>query len=253
MNESCFETSQINVLVTDTDALAMRLLTAELRRQNRFDVFQCSASPSGLSDGIVEHSISILLYGSNSKDFQLSGLGSLKKVRAEFPHVRSIALVDSTDQSLTSELFRAGVKGVYERSEYEIQRLCHCIQCVSSGRVWANSRQLAAVLDAFAESSPAQELDLRAAEVLTPRERDVVRLVADGYANREIAAELRLSTHTVKNYLFNVFDKLGVANRAELIMYLLSTARLPTCSNSRPRNQVSAPPVRLSRVPCGAS
>ena len=162
--------------------------------------------------------------------------------------MRSIALVDTMDQSLTSELFRAGVKGVYERSEYEIQRLCHCIRCVIGGQVWANSRQLAAVLEAFAETSTARDLDVRAGQVLTPRERDVVRLVADGYGNREIAQQLSLSTHTVKNYLFNEFDKLGVSNRAELIMYLLSTARPGTCSERRTRGPQSAPAPRSART-----
>ena len=51
------------------------------------------------------------------------------------------------------------------------------------------------------------------------REEDLVRLVADGLSNRDIARKLNLSEHTVKNYIFRIFEKLGVSNRVELVLY----------------------------------
>ena len=57
--------------------------------------------------------------------------------------------------------------------------------------------------------------------MLTQREEAIVSLVAEGLKNREIAETLKLSEHTVKNHLFRVFEKLGISNRAELILYLL--------------------------------
>jgi orotate phosphoribosyltransferase-like protein len=56
-------------------------------------------------------------------------------------------------------------------------------------------------------------------------EEDLVRLVADGLSNRDIARQLNLSEHTVKNYLFHIFDKLGVSNRVELLLYALSNSQ----------------------------
>ena len=58
--------------------------------------------------------------------------------------------------------------------------------------------------------------------LLTPREEKVVALVADGLSNREVAQELRLSQHTIKKYLFRIFDKLGISSRVELVLYALS-------------------------------
>jgi hypothetical protein len=52
-----------------------------------------------------------------------------------------------------------------------------------------------------------------------------VRLVADGLGNREIARKLNLSEHTIKNYMFRVFDKLGISNRVELVLYALNSSR----------------------------
>jgi DNA-binding NarL/FixJ family response regulator len=55
--------------------------------------------------------------------------------------------------------------------------------------------------------------------LLTYREEQVVALVADGLTNRDVATELGLSEHTVKKYLFRIFDKLGISNRVELVLY----------------------------------
>jgi len=65
---------------------------------------------------------------------------------------------------------------------------------------------------------------------LTDREVQVVRLVAEGYTNREISQALGLSEHTIKNYMFRVFDKVGVSSRVELAIYgqsLLQTVAPP--------------------------
>jgi DNA-binding NarL/FixJ family response regulator len=58
--------------------------------------------------------------------------------------------------------------------------------------------------------------------LLTPREEQVVALVADGLTNREVATELGLTEHTVKKYLFRIFDKLGISSRVELVLYAVS-------------------------------
>jgi DNA-binding NarL/FixJ family response regulator len=65
-------------------------------------------------------------------------------------------------------------------------------------------------------------VDSDGANLLTKREEDLVRAVADGSSNRDIARKLNLSEHTVKNYIFRIFDKVGVSNRVELALYALS-------------------------------
>jgi len=60
--------------------------------------------------------------------------------------------------------------------------------------------------------------------VLTPREEEVVRLVSEGMKNREISLKLNVSEHTIRNYLFRVFDKMAVSNRVALVLYALTGA-----------------------------
>jgi DNA-binding NarL/FixJ family response regulator len=62
-------------------------------------------------------------------------------------------------------------------------------------------------------------LDAGGQTLLTYREEQVVALVADGLSNRDVASELGLSEHTVKKYLFRIFDQLGISNRVELVLY----------------------------------
>jgi len=64
-----------------------------------------------------------------------------------------------------------------------------------------------------------QVLTAAGEKLLTSREEQVVALVADGLSNRNVAAELGLSEHTVKKYLFRIFEKLGISNRVELVLY----------------------------------
>jgi DNA-binding NarL/FixJ family response regulator len=74
-----------------------------------------------------------------------------------------------------------------------------------------------------------EHLGADGATLLTKREEDLLHLVADGLGNRDIARQLNLSENTVKNYMFRIFDKLGVSSRVELVLYALSNSkRAPT-------------------------
>jgi len=68
---------------------------------------------------------------------------------------------------------------------------------------------------------PARVVNARGLNLLAEREGQVVSLVADGLTNRDIAAQLGLSEHTVSNYLFRIYNKLGVSNRVELVLYVM--------------------------------
>jgi two-component system nitrate/nitrite response regulator NarL len=76
-------------------------------------------------------------------------------------------------------------------------------------------------LDAFANSPPLRLATARGRSLLTKREGDVVKLVIEGYTNRDVAEKLGLTEHTVSNYLFRVYEKLGISSRVELVLYSL--------------------------------
>lgn len=213
----------IRVLVTDFDPMTTRLLAADLRRQQHFEVIECSSALDAICNNLAVMRPAVMLLSGKLRDPNSDRLRLLRSIRQRFPEVRIVLILDVLNREVIPELFRAGAKGVFECSDYNSQLLGRCIRCVAAGQIWARNEHLVIVMDAFAETAPLRLLNSNGASLLTPRERDVVRLVADGFGNREVAEQLGLSAHTVKNYLFNVFDKLGVSSRAELIMYVLSS------------------------------
>lgn len=103
-----------------------------------------------------------------------------------------------------------------------LRMLSKCVRCVHSNQIWVNAPQLEFLLEALAQAPATNLVGADGQALLSKRERDVVRLLAEGFSNREIAKELGLSEHTVKNYLFRIFNKLGVSSRVEVVLYATS-------------------------------
>jgi DNA-binding NarL/FixJ family response regulator len=99
--------------------------------------------------------------------------------------------------------------------------LCKSVDALAKGQIWANSKELRYVMEEFMRAPKQRKVDPTVENRMTKREGDVVRLAVEGLSNREIAGELGLTEHTVKNYLFRVFEKLGVSNRVELVLSCL--------------------------------
>jgi len=76
-------------------------------------------------------------------------------------------------------------------------------------------------------------VNAKGANLLSKREEEVVRQVAEGLSNHDIAQQLHLSDHTVKNHLFHIFEKLGISNRVELVLYTVSHSKRRAMSVSR--------------------
>ena len=130
-------------------------------------------------------------------------------------------LVLGDHQTEVVDAFRAGAKGIFCKTE-PIQALCKCIQAVHAGQIWANSDQLNWTVEAFAKATPLHLTNAVGRYLLAKRENEVANLVSEGLTNREIAQKLGLSEHTVKKYLFRIFEKLGISNRVELVLYAMS-------------------------------
>jgi DNA-binding NarL/FixJ family response regulator len=87
------------------------------------------------------------------------------------------------------------------------------------GQIWAGNEDLEHLTKALTHIEPIHFNRSDGTPLLTRREEDVVRLVADGMKNREVAERLKVSEHSIRNYLYRIFDKLGVSSRVQLILY----------------------------------
>jgi DNA-binding NarL/FixJ family response regulator len=97
--------------------------------------------------------------------------------------------------------------------------LCRCVHKVHEGQLWVSGPQLESLLATFANAPATRLVDSQGAMLLSKREQDVVRWLAEGLTNSQIAHQLNLSENTVKNHLFRIYNKLGVSTRVEAVIY----------------------------------
>jgi DNA-binding NarL/FixJ family response regulator len=214
--------SAITVLIADSNLMQAQLLSGALRRRSEFRISTCPVDVGSILQVVTNNSIHVVVLSLNHSASVASQMAAMRRVHLSHPGVAKVLLVDSYDRELVVNAFRSGVRGIFCISDAHFRLLCRCIQRVASGQIWANTEQMTFLLDLIAEVPSLRVLDSRGQQLLTPREEQVVALVAEGLSNREVARELNLSEHTVKKHLFRIFDKLGISSRVELVLYAVN-------------------------------
>ena len=205
--------------------MASELLMGALKRHRHFHVSDSVVTSQEAIDAVKARSPNVALITASLADGPLSGFGALRQIRELCPDVKTVILLNGPERNLVVDAFRAGARGVLLLSSSSVKSLCRCVEQVHAGQIWANSCELVEVMEAFTQLAPMHVVNADGMRLLTKREEDVVRLLAEGLQNREIAKVLGLSEHTVKNYLFHIYDKLGVSSRVELVLYAVSSTK----------------------------
>jgi two-component system, NarL family, response regulator LiaR len=143
----------------------------------------------------------------------INGIETIKRVRALLPHTRIVALTSSTDDALVGAALRAGAIG-YVRKEAKLETLLSSIRAAARGQ---------SLLDPTVASVVMQELTRvgQPGVELTEREQEVLRQLALGRTNHEIAEALVVSDETVKTHVGNILTKLQLAHRTQAVIYAL--------------------------------
>lgn len=211
----------IKVLVADANAMACQLMVRALQQSCQpLKVVGCASESAEILKGLKENPSDVAIISADLREGPAAGFGVVRQARTSCPHTRIIVLVDSPDRASVVEGFRAGADGVFSRDE-PFEKLCKCIHAVCGGQIWADTNQQRFIIEALAKGEPQPIKGANGANLLTKREEELVCLVAEGLANREIAHQLNLTEHTVRNYLFRIFNKLGTSNRLELALYVI--------------------------------
>lgn len=212
----------IELIVGETCRLSCELMTTALRRYpQRLSVVASAVESAEILSAYVAKKPDVCVISSRLKDGPSSGLAVTRQLHAVHEMARILLLIDSPDRDVVVEAFRSGALGVFSREEC-FGELCKGIEKVHSGQIWATNEQLQYLVESLAGRAPAPITNAKGVTLLTPREQSLVDLVAQGRTNRDISRELNLSEHTVRNYLFRIFNKLGTSNRLELALYAIN-------------------------------
>ena len=211
----------LRLLISDRTALGCELMLLSLsRRRDLIGSVVCATSSAEVERVACTQQPDVALVSAALSDGPLAGFRVLPALQNALPDCPVVVLLDDTDEELAIDAFRAHARGVFYRAD-PMEQLVKCIDRVRQGEIWAGARELRAVFDAFAECSPFGGPS-RTNFHLNEREMMVARLVATGQTNRQIGKRLNLSEHTVKNYLYRVFEKVGIRSRVELAVLLMN-------------------------------
>lgn len=205
------------VLIVDRDSMSGDLLAMALTRA-------CDCEAIVVDSVRLLHELSttktdIVVIGSDLNSIPGAGFDLAHKASRAHENVSVVMLLNHTTQESVVTAFRSGARAVFSRQQ-PMADFVDCIDHVKRGFIWAGRHETDSLLEAF-KSIPAPNVATNGdSPTLTARELQVVQHAAKGKTNRAIANDLSLSEHTVKNYLFRAFEKLGVSNRVELLFYL---------------------------------
>jgi DNA-binding NarL/FixJ family response regulator len=146
---------------------------------------------------------------------RMNGLAATRALKKAQPDARIVTLTRHADDAYLQELLRAGVSG-YVLKRSAPTELLHAIRGVAAGGQYLDSTLTARVTAGFAAKQGGTK---RPSSNLTDREAEVLRLIASGYGNKEIAARLDLSTKTVEAHKANAMRKLDLNGRIDIVKY----------------------------------
>jgi two-component system, NarL family, nitrate/nitrite response regulator NarL len=208
---------RLRIAIVGQDIMSSSLLANMIRRELNCEAI--GSRPSELLSLIGKSNIDVVVISADINSKAGAGYELAASISNEHHEVRIVMLIEHPSREATISALRSGACGIFNRQQ-PISQFVNCIKHVRDGSIWAGPSETKFLLGAIREIPSLGVFSGDPSLALSARELQVVRYAACGKTNREIAVELHLSEHTVKNYLFRAFDKLGVSSRAQLLFYL---------------------------------
>jgi DNA-binding NarL/FixJ family response regulator len=239
--------SDIRLLMVDLPTILSDLLQDAFASIPDIQAVQPINDVQYLLDSTKVGTADVILLGSSQVENISSAVTVLDVLPDRHKNAKVIAVTQNPGYGEVISLFRAGVRGVICSSTLRFEMLCKSIRCVHQGQIWASNEQLSYLVSSVMRPKCTDVTDSLGRRILTTREQQVLHLLADGLSNSELASVLQLSEHTVKNHLFRIYDKLGVSNRMEAVLYALTPRNIPPASRL-PASTISSNKIRMIKA-----
>jgi two-component system response regulator NreC len=203
----------IKVLIADDHAIVRAGLRALLVEAAIFDLVGEAVGGYEAIDLIGKTNPDVLILDLSMPD--LDGISVTRQIKPQFPDLKILILTLHEDEALLKEAIKAGAAGYILKRAAEAE-LISAIKVILRGDIYVDPSMVRGLID----ESPQPHLKQgNQSEPLTPRETEVLRLIVEGYTNRQIGQELSISIRTVEGHRANIADKLGIHSRVELVRY----------------------------------
>jgi len=206
------------VLVDDSQVVRMGL-RALLSTEPRVEILGEAGSVSTAVETCLRLKPEVVLLDIRLPDG--TGFDACRQILAKLPDTRVLVLTSVADETLVDEALRAGAHG-YLLKEIDSRGLLQAVFDVAEGKSTLDPAVTARVIQLIKGGSSATR---DALAVLSPQERKVLALIAEGHTNKEVASQLGLAEKTVKNYLSNIFEKLHVSRRSQAAAMFVRESR----------------------------
>jgi DNA-binding NarL/FixJ family response regulator len=202
----------IRVVLVDDHPIVLQGLQHFFERHDGFAVVACCPDADGAVAAVRSHKPDVLVL-----DLRMQGPSGLDVLRTLFNEqipCRTVLLTAAISDTQVVEAIKLGAAGVVLK-ESAPEALLECVRKVHAGEQWIDHDTATRAVSTVLEREAAEK---EAAHTLTPREIEIVRMVAQGLRNRAIAERLSISEGTVKVHLHNIYEKFGVDGRLELLL-----------------------------------
>lgn len=203
----------IRIVIADDHPVVRRGLAQFIDDEEGLEVLaECSDGLAAI-EAVTRHAPDVLIV-----DLRMPGMDGLevvRRVRELLSPPATVILAGNISDEEVLDAMRSGAKGVVLK-EMAPSLLVACIRKVAAGGTWLEKEAIGRTLERLLRQEHSRQ---QVREVLTPREVEIVRMVAAGMGNREIAEKLFISEGTVKTHLHSVYEKLEVKGRVQLTNY----------------------------------
>jgi two-component system, NarL family, nitrate/nitrite response regulator NarL len=216
-NANKHEEPAFKVVIVGRDSLTGSLLAESLVQHLKCD--SATVRHTDLLRVLRSSTVDLVIISADLNAIAGAGFDLASIVTSSYPNIPIVILMDEPVNDLVIRAFLSGARGVFNPQD-SMDEFIDCVEHVRKGAIWAGKDVTDCFLEAFRSIPAPSALNRDDSPALSTRELQVVQCAARGKTNKAIASELHLSEHTVKNYLFKAFEKLGVSSRVELLFYM---------------------------------
>jgi DNA-binding NarL/FixJ family response regulator len=205
----------VRVLLVDDQQLVREGLRRILHPSEGFDVVGECDDGDAVEAAVMSCRPDVIVLDIRMR--RVDGVEVIRRLRTRGDSTPILVLTTFGEDEVLSGALRAGASG-FQLKDAPGEELIRATRAVADGDGWLDPAVTTRVLSAYRAAPPIDETVSRLIDTLTPKEREVLRLIGSGATNAEIAAELIVSEATVKSHIGRVFMKLGVRDRAAAII-----------------------------------